>query len=94
MGFVMFFLHLKYVHKCSRHLRNRDVHNRSALRSEFRDILHSFSGLLLDPRLRSSEGYLKSFFALLLDLRWTHHFGRLANLFLDSFDSLPVVNLL
>ena len=35
MWFAPFFLHLKYVRKCSRDLRNMDVHNR--LRHPFRN---------------------------------------------------------
>ena len=37
---------------------------------------------------------VESFFVLLLDLKWTHHFVRLTKLFLDSSDCLPVKNLL
>ena len=36
MGFVLLFLHLKYVRKCSRHLRNRDAHH--LLRDPFRNL--------------------------------------------------------
>ena len=40
------------------------------------------------------SGTVKYVSGLTLDQRWTHHFVRLANLFLDSFNSVPGENLL